>query len=676
MMQRRSNAADKTVQAQPLTAIDSLLKPTAWERLSEAERGRFTALYPALDARAEHAEPLLRAAAPDSIQNWIAAIVGRAFQPQIAAGIANWLDTAPENAHLYLGGDASIGTPQLVAALARQKLAQWPAPSSYCFTPDPATLDQPLLLTLPLGTADTFGKAIADTFRALGQQWSDPATNQQAINTLFAALSQAVPGLAPDYLASMRNALLQLAAAGAAFPWAGENNAPPMGSVTPEPSVTTGAPVVDATSSTTSLIDAVLQANGGVLIVSSSTSDIGKLLPLLLNREISLQDGWPTLPLNLRVVLLGTSDIYDDLWSHSDVIGQIFRYELWSQSMTPWTQESEAAYAALTTGVAAYYGLLAPTPAAISHLIQEGSRRADGINQNRLSVDLLMLHDIVIEAAKSAKSRAAANFAGEDIDDVIDRRRAQQHATVYWVQEDILSGESITPTAGAAIGQINGLGVFEVHPWEGTFAVPMRISATVVPAQGEQLLDIEREANQTDGSHIRGLLTMEGYFANQYGQKYLLGLAARIRFEQEQGSTGGDSASVAELCALLSALSGIPIRRSIAVTGAIGQYGELQPIGGVNFKIEGFWDLCRIRRSRGEIAEGGYGVLIPATNANDLMLRGTVARSIASEGWFQVWLATSIDDALPVLMGVPASTVHDRVEQRLRAYSELLRKRR
>lgn len=109
----------------------------------------------------------------------------------------------------------------------------------------------------------------------------------------------------------------------------------------------------------------------------------------------------------------------------------------------------------------------------------------------------------------------------------------------------------------------------------------MRISATVVPAKGEQLLDIEREAAQTDESHIRGLLTMEGYFASQYGQRHFLALAVRIRFEQEQGSTGGDSASAAELFTLLSALSGIPLCRSIAVTGAVGQYGEIQPIGGV-----------------------------------------------------------------------------------------------
>ena len=200
---------------------------------------------------------------------------------------------------------------------------------------------------------------------------------------------------------------------------------------------------------------------------------------------------------------------------------------------------------------------------------------------------------------------------------------------------------------------------------------PMRISATVAPGKDEQVLDIECEASQADDSHLRGLLTMEGYFANQYAQKSPLSLAARIRFEQEHGATGGDSASAAELFALLSALSDIPIRRSIAVTGAVGQYGELQPIGGVNFKIEGFWDLCRVRRNLGEQQEGGYGVIIPATNMRDLMLHAQVAQSITAEGWFHVWPVNTVDEAIPLLMGVTTTALHERVEKRLHDYAAL-----
>lgn len=139
---------------------------------------------------------------------------------------------------------------------------------------------------------------------------------------------------------------------------------------------------------------------------------------------------------------------------------QIFRYELWSQGITTWNRDSEAAYAALFAGIARYYALPAPSPAAIGWLIQEGARRADGLNRDRLTVDLLVLHDIIIEAGKAARLRTATTIAGEDVDAILNQRRALQHANIFWVQSGILAGESITPTTGTTIGQINGLGVF------------------------------------------------------------------------------------------------------------------------------------------------------------------------------------------------------------------------
>jgi predicted ATP-dependent protease len=407
-----------------------------------------------------------------------------------------------------------------------------------------------------------------------------------------------------------------------------------------------------------------LQGNGGVLVVSDSI-DFKGLVQALLQREMSVQDGWPALPLSVRVILLGDSGDYDN------IPDAIFRYEAWAQDLVTWDRNTEATYAALSAGVAAYYGLPAPSPGAVARLIQEGSRRSDSINRTRLITNMLLLHDLTVEAAKLTRTRNGTTIPPEAVDAVLEQRRALQRFNVDFVHEAILTGENITPTVGTAVGQINGLAILEVHPWEAIFAIPTRISTTVAPGEGEHVLDVEREAGKTDDSHVRGLLAMEGYFIGQYGQEFSLSLAARIRFEQEQNSMGGDSASAAELFALLSALSNIPIRRSIAVTGAVGQYGEIQPIGGINFKIQGFWDLCRIRRQRGEQPEGGYGVIMPASNARDLMLRPVVAASIANEGWFQVWLANTVDEALPLLMGVPAATVHERAEQRLRHYAQL-----
>jgi predicted ATP-dependent protease len=231
----------------------------------------------------------------------------------------------------------------------------------------------------------------------------------------------------------------------------------------------------------------------------------------------------------------------------------------------------------------------------------------------------------------------------------------------------------MTPTSGSAIGQINGLGIFEWHPYEASFAVPMRISATVSPGRDERVLDIEQEAQQADADHVRGAMTMEGYLTHRYSEQRPLSVIIRIRFEQEHGGTGGDSASAAQLLTLLSALAQQPIRCSLAVTGAVGQYGEIQPIGGVNTKIDGFWEVCRMRRAQGEQAEGGYGVLIPAVNMRDLMLRPEVAASIANEGWFHIWPVATVDEAISLLMGVPAATVHQRIEQRLKRFHQMTR---
>ncbi|HEX8035115.1 MAG TPA: S16 family serine protease, partial [Ktedonobacterales bacterium] len=187
----------------------------------------------------------------------------------------------------------------------------------------------------------------------------------------------------------------------------------------------------------------------------------------------------------------------------------------------------------------------------------------------------------------------------------------------------------------------------------------------------ERIVDIEREAAAADPNHVRGLLTMEGYLTHRYGQNRRLSIVARVRFEQEHGATGGDSASAAELFALISALAQVPLRRSLAVTGAVGQYGEIQPIGGVNTKIAGFWEICRARRAQGEQSDGGYGVIIPATNTRDLMLHPEIAASIANEGWFHILPISTVDEGLTLLTGLPAQSIHDRVEQRLHQFSEL-----
>jgi predicted ATP-dependent protease len=424
------------------------------------------------------------------------------------------------------------------------------------------------------------------------------------------------------------------------------------------------------------LDDLLVRANGGVLILPATDLMVvdgswPNLSTALSNRSLQVKADWPAVPLSLRVALVGDGEPYNALSNAPGEFSRLFRYEVWCNGSVSWTKSSEATYAALSSGVARRHGLPAFNASAVARLIEEGSRRVDGLNRTHLTTDLLLLHDLALEAGHEAAKSGASETTGEHVDAALGRRRSAYLVTAARVREAILSGQEITPTTGSAVGQVNGLGIFEFHPPEGNFAVPIRISATVSPAGEERVLDIEREADQADADHVRGEMTVEGYLAARYGKSRPIDLVARIRFEQEHGTLGGDSASGALLFALLSALAEVPIRYSYSVTGAVGQYGELQPIGGVNTKIEGFWELCRLRRARGEQPEGGHGVIIPAVNTRDLMLRPEVAQSIASEGWFHIWPASTVDEAMTLLTSLPAPELHARVEKRLAEFHQI-----
>jgi hypothetical protein len=512
----------------------------------------------------------------------------------------------------------------------------------------------------------------------------DPAAIAQQRGTLVTKIMAIVTSAAPNddaraYVAKLTAALQQLASKGDDLPFAEDSI--PTAHVTPTPdslpggSAGKGAPVVVASLGQTDLSDALLRANGGVLILAATdtldTSTWNALSTALRNRSLLLKQGWPAIPLSAHVVMIGSNSSYAALVNNTEDFSRIFRYEIWCNYDTEWKRESEATYAALATGVSARHSLPAFDPTGVARLVEEGARRVDGLHRTRLSTDLLLLHDLALQAGRVARVRNATATSGQDVDNALFQRRQMQTGSAERVRYAILSGQEMTATFGAAIGQINGLGIYEVHPTEGSFAVPMRISAIVSVGKDYSLLDVERGAEQADAEHIRGLMTMEGYLANRYGQDRPVSLSARIRFEQQHGGTGGDSASAAELFALLSALAQVAIRRSVAVTGAVGQYGEIQPIGGVNTKIEGFFDLCRARRAAGEQPVGGYGAVIPAVNTRDLMLRPDVAYAIAQEGWFSIWPISTVDEGIPLLMGVAADQIHARVNDRLKRFYEL-----
>ena len=212
-------------------------------------------------------------------------------------------------------------------------------------------------------------------------------------------------------------------------------------------------------------------------------------------------------------------------------------------------------------------------------------------------------------------------------------------------------------THAAVVGQVNGLSVMEQGDY--AFARPSRITAMI--GLGEDgIVDIEREVKMSGPSHSKGVMILTGYLLNQYAHETPLALSARLTFEQVYGGVDGDSASSTELYALLSALAELPIRQGIAVTGSVNQRGEVQAIGGVNLKIEGFFAVCKAQG-----LDGSQGVIIPASNTRHLMLKPEVVDAVRA-GLFHVWAVHTVDEGIELLTEVPADSVHELVQQRLR----------
>ncbi|HEX8963459.1 MAG TPA: S16 family serine protease, partial [Rhodocyclaceae bacterium] len=219
------------------------------------------------------------------------------------------------------------------------------------------------------------------------------------------------------------------------------------------------------------------------------------------------------------------------------------------------------------------------------------------------------------------------------------------------VNEYIERGIHMIDVAGERVGQVNGLAV--IDPGDEMFGHPVRITATVRLGEGD-IVDIEREAELGGAIHSKGVMILSSFLGARFARNLPLSLGASLVFEQSYGPVEGDSASLAELCALLSALADAPIRQSIAMTGSVNQHGRVQAIGGVNEKIEGFFEVCRKRGLTGE-----QGVIIPESNVKHLMLNDEVIAACA-EGKFRIWPVDHVDDAIELLTGVPAGTPDDR----------------
>jgi lon-related putative ATP-dependent protease len=367
------------------------------------------------------------------------------------------------------------------------------------------------------------------------------------------------------------------------------------------------------------------------------------------------------IPLDVKVVIIGPPALYYQLHALDEDFRIIFKVMSDFDETVPRTPEHEMEYAQFIATRSHEEGLLHLERQAVGRVIEYGSRLAG--RQNKLSTRFGNIADLVREANYWAKTAGQDLVTVDDVERAIDHREYLRNRIETRMRENLMEGKQLVTTEGEIAGQINGLSVSRIG--EHAFGHPSRVTTrTYVGKQG--VVQIDREVEMAGPIHNKGLMTLIGYLGGQYATDQPLSLSAQITFEQNYGGIDGDSASSTELYALLSSLSGIPIRQSIAVTGSVNQRGEIQAIGGVTQKVEGWFAVCKERGLTGD-----QGVMIPASNVQDLMLRVAVVEAVAS-GDFHIWAVESVDEGIEILTGRAASEVHTAAKARLRTLAETL----
>jgi len=379
------------------------------------------------------------------------------------------------------------------------------------------------------------------------------------------------------------------------------------------------------------------------------------------------------IPLKLKVILFGDRLLYYMIAALDPDLADHFKVLADFENDVPRTPENEAVLARLVGSLARRDGLAALDRDAVALVLEYAARLAD--HAGKLSLVVEQLREVLIEADFFRRGEAREVASRGDVERAWTARIQRASRLRDRAQEAILENVALVDTAGARAGQINGLSVIELGGF--AFGRPTRITCRVRPGGGK-VLDIEREVELGGPLHSKGVLILSGFLAGRYALDTPMSLFASLVFEQSYGGVEGDSASSAELYALLSALADAPIRQELAVTGSVNQHGAVQAIGAVNEKIEGFFDICRARG-----LTGNQGVLIPQANVQHLMLRADVVEACA-KGQFAIYPVATIDEGIAILTGCPAGerdgegnyaagSINRRVEDRLRAFASIRR---
>ncbi len=355
------------------------------------------------------------------------------------------------------------------------------------------------------------------------------------------------------------------------------------------------------------------------------------------------------IPLDVKIVLLGDRMLYYLLYQYDRDFAELFKVAADFEEQMDRSEESCLLYARLIATLVRREHHHPFDRTAVARILEHSARVA--ADSEKLTTHMRTIADLIREADYWCTHNGHDTVTADHVQKAIDKQVHRADRLRERVQEEISRGTLLIDTEGRQAGQVNGLSVLDLGNF--TFGRPSRITATVRLGKGE-VIDIEREVELGGSIHSKGVLILSSLLAARYAQEHPLSLTASLVFEQSYGMVDGDSASVAEFCALLSSLSGIPIKQSLAVTGSVNQRGEVQAIGGVNEKIEGFFDVCRKRGLTGE-----QGVLIPASNSRHLMLRGDVITAVEN-GQFHIYTITTVDQAIALLTGMPAGEPNER----------------
>ena len=435
------------------------------------------------------------------------------------------------------------------------------------------------------------------------------------------------------------------------------------------------------------------KANGGYIVMNAidllrNLFAYDALKRAIRNRELKIEDVWEqyrlittttlkpeAIPLDIKVILVGNPYLYYLLYNLDEEYRELFKVKADFESRMNRTDDNMKKYASFVATITREEKLLPFERKGVAKIVEVGSRLAE--HKNKLSSRFSDISDIVREASYWASKSGSNVVSDVHVQQAIDERVFRTNRIEEHLREMILEGTIIIDTAGEKIGQINGLAILDLGDY--SFGKPSRITARTYAGKAG-VVNIERETKMSGKIHEKAILIITNYLGSRYAAKKPISLSASITFEQLYDMVEGDSASCAELYALLSSIANIPLRQNIAVTASMDQNGDVQPVGGINEKIEGFFDLCRLIG-----LDGSHGVIIPARNVKNLMLKKDVVDAVR-DGKFSVYPIEKADEGLEILTGMqvgelredgtyPEGTVNYLVVKRLTEISESMEKK-